>query len=48
MNYNEFIRKIKYILNTTISTDDVDLKKALDKVIEKEINKLICDYYYYE
>lgn len=47
MTYDEFIRKIRYILNTTISTDDADLKKALYKVIEKEI-KDVCNSYYNE
>ena len=48
MTYDEFIRKIKYILNTTISTDDIDLEKALNEVIEKEINKVLSEYYYCE
>lgn len=48
MTYNDFIRKIKYILNIKIDTDDIDLKKALNEVIEKEINKVLSDYYYCE
>ncbi len=47
MSYEEFIRKIKYILNIKINTDDVDLKKALDTVIEKEIENA-CNLYYNE
>ena len=47
MTYDEFIRKIKYISNIKIDTDDVDLKKALTKVIEKEIENA-CNSYYNE
>lgn len=47
MTYNDFIRKIKYILNISIDTDDADLKKALEEVIEKEI-KDVCNLYYNE
>ena len=47
MSYEEFIRKIKYISNIKIYTDDADLQKALDKVIEKEIENA-CNLYYNE
>lgn len=47
MSYEEFIRKIKYISNIKIYTDDVDLQKALDKVIKKEIENA-CNLYYNE
>lgn len=46
MNYNEFCKKINDILSIKIDTDDIDLKKALNNVIEKEINKVLNDYYY--
>ena len=45
MNYNEVCKKINDILSIKIDTDDIDLKKALNEVIEKEINKVLSDYY---
>lgn len=47
MTYDEFMKKIKCILNISIDTDDADLQKALTKVLEKEIENA-CDLYYYE
>ena len=48
MKYNEFCKKINDILSIKIDTNDDDLKKALNEVIEKEINKVLSDYYYCE
>lgn len=45
MTYKEFIRKVRYIQNLDITTDDADLKKSLEKVIKKEINE-VCKKYY--
>lgn len=47
MTYDEFMKKINYILNISIDTDDVDLQKTLTKVLEKEIENA-CDLYYNE
>lgn len=47
MTYEDFCRKLKYISSIKINTDDVDLKKALDEVIEKEIENA-CKLYYNE
>ena len=45
MSYDDFMKKIKYIANINITTDDADLKKALEEVIRKEIENACTSYY---
>jgi len=45
LSYTDFKRKLKYLQNVNINTDDEDLKKALEKLIKREI-KLLCNQYY--
>ena len=45
MSYTDFKRKIEYLKNLDISTNDEDLKRELERLIKREIY-LLCNQYY--